>query len=140
VAALGNGGGEMEFESENLNMSLLTKCTQTIKIMERVHLTKIEKKVFKAIEKNSINNDLLTKLSEAQVTAAVKSLSERGFVECRINYGKVVDAKLTFSGQAYKNEFKTLRNKLTESNKWVIATIISVITLVLAFFGSIYNK
>lgn len=108
--------------------------------MERIYLTKIEKKIFRAIDHNSINTDLLKSLTKSQIIAALNSLKNRGFVECRINYGEVLDEKLTHDGQAYKDEFKTLRNKITDTNKWFIAIIISVITSIISIIISLLHK
>ena len=109
--------------------------------MERTYLTKIEKTVFRAIGENSINkNYLLNSYTESQISSAVNSLKEKGFITCIINYGLVENAKLSFDGQAYKDEFKTLRNKITDKNKWVIATVISIITSIISIIISLVGK
>ena len=109
--------------------------------MERTNLTKIEKKVFRNVHNNSINLVLLqSKLTDSQIIAALNSLKSRGFVECIINYNEVLDAKLTHDGQAYKDEYKTLRNKLSDTNKWCIATIISLITSIISIIISVLHK
>lgn len=102
--------------------------------MDRVHLGKSEKIVFRAIGEYDFDKAKFSNLSKRQIATAAESLKEKGLIDAIINYDDLLSAKETNLGSAYKIENPHLWNPVSETIKWLIPM---AITAAIAIFSII---
>ena len=98
--------------------------------MNEIDLTKNERKIYKALVRNPEmeEGELLKLLPKELLIMTLKSLKGKEIIAVIINYGDIIDGpKLTIKGLAYIQCNPKLRTKFSDTNKWVISTIITVI-------------
>lgn len=76
--------------------------------MERIKLSKSEKTVLRRIALRA--DGLPDGMGGDCYFAAVLSLTDKGLVDSRINYNKIIDVRLSQRGKAYMIENPKLRN------------------------------
>ncbi len=89
--------------------------------MERIHLTKAEKQVFRHIQGNGEKQP--RNITPVMFHYCLSTLQEKGLVEFRANYDEVLAAGLTVKGTAYMEQNPQLKNPVDWKG---IATLIMV--------------
>ena len=92
--------------------------------MEKIVLSKKEKLVLKNTFDDYVDNEVLPK---EELYIVLKYLEKIGLVQVREYNGELSAARLTDFGKKYKLENPKLRNGITDTNKWVISMIITVL-------------
>lgn len=107
--------------------------------MERVKLTKTEKRIFHQFA--HYGNDYLSEANKDEVRTALRSLHEKGLVRCAfIEGGNIEDVRLTNAGRDYLADNPELRNPVPWTLVWaavaafatVITAVVAVISLIIA--------
>jgi len=97
--------------------------------MKKILLSKRDKLVLRNTFDDNINVDVLPK---DELFIVLKHLESLGLVQVREYNGELNAARLTNFGKKYKLENPKLRNGITDTNKWVISTIITVLLAIAA--------
>ena len=96
--------------------------------MERIKLTKREKRVLRTLSRQGFNA-----LSEFDATA-VRSLDNHGLVQgAYIEGGGVEDARLTNYGKEYLADNPRLRNPINWAKVGAIGTIVGIVVTIILF-------
>ena len=94
--------------------------------MERIHLTKEEKKVF--LHVNEKGEKQPRDITIVMFHYCLSTLKEKGLVDFKANYDEVIKAGLTVKGAAYMEQNPKLRNPFDWMG--VITLVMSVITAI----------
>jgi len=105
--------------------------------MERIRLSKIEKKMFRGLAR--YGDDYLNEANRDEVRTALHSLHSKGLVYCAfVEGGDVEDARLTNLGRDYLADNPKLCNPVNWILIWsavgAIGAIIAAIAAILALF------
>lgn len=101
--------------------------------MERIKLSKTEKKCLKLLYKH--NTDALDTIAHSQVCRALRSLQDKDlFIVAWIEGGDYEAIQLTRNGKAYLIENPTLRNPIDWTKAGAIAAIIAALAAIAALF------
>lgn len=95
-------------------------------IMERIKLTKEEKEVLLHIEKYGKKQP--RNITLVMFHYCLSTLEEKGLVDFKANYDKVLEAGLTVKGAVYLEQNPKLKNPIDW--KWIILTILTSITAI----------
>jgi hypothetical protein len=92
--------------------------------MNKINLSKRDKLVLKNTFDDEMDVDVLPK---DELFVVAKHLEDIGLIEIQMSCGELRTARLTNLGKKYKLENPRLRNAITDTNKWIVSTIITVI-------------
>lgn len=113
-------------------MRYLKDCFYFRKVMERIRLTKTEKKIF--LQFARYGEDYLREAIKDDVRTALRGLDSKGLMRCAfVEGGDIEDVRLTNAGRDYLSANPKLRNPVQWSLVWsAVAAIAAVISALVA--------